>query len=78
MDNIIYFKSTHENWVKEWEGTKPNTVRFTDDWNFAKWEEFKKATHVQMIRKETGDTFYRKIVDKTTYKNLAIISWRHE
>lgn len=73
--NIIILKSIPDNWKKEKLGLKSNTIRFTDDWDNARWNQFYNATHV-VIKKTTDDKdFLRKITDKTVYKNIAIISW---
>ena len=72
---IITFKSTPENYHKEVSNIKPNTVRFTDDWNNERWKEYKFATHVCIEHKEENISFIEKIRDKTEYKNIIIISW---
>ena len=75
FESAIYFKSTPENWKKEIEGLKRNTVRFTDDWNEFRWDRFNNATHVIIERTTDNKRFGRKITDRTLYKNIAIISW---
>ena len=76
--SIISFKSTPENWRKERDGIKPCTIRFTDDWGEARWEKYHEATMVEI--EHTGNpklTFRRRISDKTLWRNVVCISWRH-
>ena len=82
---LIHFKSTPENWRKEYFGLKPNTLR-----------EFKDTTDIRldilncyiknkltelMIEIENTDTheiFTRKVTDITEWHGFFIISWEHK
>ena len=77
---IIIFRSNPENYLKEKSGKKPNTVRFTDDWKkYSVWSVYDRATHIKIIHTENPNRiFTRKLTDKTTYKDLAIFSWKHK
>lgn len=76
---IFKVKSDDEFFYKEMKGLKPNTERFTDDWSDKKWKQFRNAIYIE-VQHTRHDylTFRRKITDKSVYKNLAIISWRHD
>lgn len=77
MERFFKVKSTLSNFKKELLGTKPCTVRFTDDWDEDRWKDFKKATRVEIVCNPYHIfSFSRRITDKTVYKNVAIISWR--
>jgi len=71
----ITFKSNNHFYYKELSGKKNNTVRETDDWGEEMWSLYENATHVRIHNGFTGDSFIREISDKTTYKNIAVISW---
>ena len=71
---IIHFESSLENYDKEQSGIKPNTVRFTDDWDNARWKKYTFAKYIE-INNVYDESFIRKIKDKTEYRNLIIISW---
>jgi hypothetical protein len=73
----IFFKSNQENYEKEKDGRKPNTVRFTDDWTKERWNDYYTANKIAILCTDKPESFVRKIVDKTQYKNLVIISWLH-
>ena len=75
---FIKFRSTPENFRNEHDGSKPNTVRITEFWNDVWWQLYKKATHIRIINTKTKDIFEREITNKTLYRNMAIISWKHE
>lgn len=78
-DKTIEFKSNLENYPKEKNGLKPNTVRFTDDWTKERWAKYNKAIFIKIVNKEYPEHhFTRSITDKTKYKNIVIISWRKE
>lgn len=63
----IIVKSIPENWEKEKDGRKPNTVRELDG-----------KDEIMVINSETGIAFERPITDITFWKGKIIISWRHE
>lgn len=73
--NTVEFKSYPVNYVKEISGIKSNIVRFTDDWTKTRWKHYLNAEYVKITNSETKEFFIRQIKDKTTYKNLVIISW---
>lgn len=75
MIRTIRFKSTPENFSKEFSGRKNNTVRFTEDWNEKRWNDFHNARFVEIVQRGSKNSFKREISDKTIYKNVAIISW---
>lgn len=74
----IRFNSLPSIYQKEKSGIKPNTVRFTNDWDQERWNAFEKAKFVIIKNKHTKESFKRRIEDKTIFSNLVIISWRHE
>ena len=76
-DKTIRFKSIPDNYIKEESGLKPHTERFTNDWTKERWDKYYYATLIKIENTETKKHFIRVIRDKTTYKNLAIISWLH-
>lgn len=67
----IYYKA-------EESGLKPNTVRFTDDWDENDWKEYDNAEEVQISNTYGLSFFIRKIKHKCRYKNIVIISWEHD
>jgi hypothetical protein len=75
MGKTIPFKSTPENWEAEQDYRKRNTVRFTDDWDKARWDLFYEADHVEITNTETKMKFTRVLSHKCTYKNIVILSW---
>ena len=85
--NTIIFKSTPQNYYKEFHGFKPNTVRrFDDEIELAAFLYFKnRLTECSKIKITTtfpiGDIaaqFERYITDITKFEDLYIISWKHE
>lgn len=75
---IISFKSTPENFKKERSGRKPCTIRFTDDWTKARWKQYHEANHVEIVCLGTSNhKILRPISDKSNWKNVVCISWRH-
>lgn len=62
---------------KEADGRKPNTTRFTDDWDKERWDDFYYADSITIVNTKNLRSFTRQIVDKSIFKNLAIISWLH-
>lgn len=82
--NII-FKSTPENWFKEYDGRKPNTLRKidADDVRFKTLREHALKNdytdlYISINNTEDGRQFARKVTDYTEWDGYAIISWRHE
>lgn len=79
----VRYKSIPENWIKEKDGRKPNTLRqkdlndkrclklgammATDDYGF-----------IEMENTETKEVFIRNITDVTVWKGWIITSWKHE
>lgn len=78
--DTIQFKSTPEHWQKEHDGSKPNTVRYL---NAYEWDEVKgqKVKCVQIINTVTNETFTREIKDITiaTVRSTPVwvFSWDH-
>lgn len=60
-------RSIPENWDKEFNGNKPNTIRVLDGNDV-----------IEVENTETGDVFTRRITDITTWKGMIVISWKHE
>lgn len=63
----IEVKSIPENWEKERDGRKPNTVRVLDGKDF-----------IVVHNTDTKEFFEREISDITIWKNQIIISWKPE
>jgi len=63
----IIVKSNEENFVKEMDGRKPNTVRKLDG---------NDTIEVHCVGKKAK--FTRRITDITTYDNRVIISWKNK
>ena len=74
---IFRVKSSPIYFDDELNGLKPNTERFTDDWDQTKWNDFYNADLIQVENTDTGKIFSRRIKHKCTYKNIAVISWVH-
>ena len=84
--NTIIFKSTPENYYKEFHGFKPNTVRrITETKERARFHYFKRnltpdskirITSTCLANKQFF--FERYITDITKFEDLYIISWKHE
>lgn len=72
---VILFKSNQQFFYVERSGRKPNTERFTDDWDEKRRRLFLEATHVIIQNPSTGEVFEREISYRCSYKNLAIICW---
>lgn len=84
MAKRIKFKSTPENWRKEYLGLKPNTVRKfseTDDIRKEILCDFMDGTwnliDIEIENTKTSEVFFRRITDVTIYDEFYIISWRH-
>jgi len=84
MVKTISFKSLPENWIKEFNGLKSNTIRKCDnkkDVRFKVLNEFVEGKyfvlHIEIINTETKEMFYRVVTDVTQYGDLYIISWEH-
>ena len=61
----IIVKSIPENWEKENDGRKPNTVRHLDG-----------ADVIEVVNTETGEKFEEVITDIRNWKGMIIISWK--
>lgn len=70
------FKSLPENWIKEQDGRKSNTLRkiALDD---PRYEALKIGDKICIINTVTYETFEREITDITLWEGWTIISWRH-
>jgi hypothetical protein len=82
----IKFKSTPENWIKEYNGLKSNTVRkFTESNDIRKeilidWiEGITKIINIEIYNTTTREVFTRRITDVTKFEEIGalyfIISW---
>ena len=73
---VVDFKSIPENYEKEEDGRKPNTLREVErsDHRFAALD-CKTATHVRIHNTITHKSFKRKITDITYWCHQFIISW---
>jgi len=76
----IKFKSTPENWIKESNGSKRNTLRKKDlDERFMVLDSFKDkynpAIQIIIENTETHKTFKRTVLDVTKFEGFYIISW---
>jgi len=87
VGDTIIFKSTTENYFKEFNGFKPNTIReIIYPSEFKQFVDFiKKLSPDSKIRihetkngEETGMSFERYITDITPFERYYIISWKHE
>lgn len=80
--NIVRFRSTPENYEKEKDGRKPNTVRILSQEDprrkvLAAWHPLARLD-VVIENTETAEIFVRDDVTDVTYFNHNwIISWRH-
>jgi len=82
----IEFKSIDSIYHKERMGLKPNTVReidLNDDRFLALISKYyngfnEKEIYIKIINADTKESFEREIEDITIFKNLMIISWKHE
>lgn len=74
----VKFKSTPDNYAKEKDGRKPNTVRILETTD-ARWRKLadKKVAQIVITNTETGESFKRRVTDVTFWNGLWIISWRH-
>ena len=84
MAKTIKFKSTPENWLKEFLGLKRNTVRIRspedegdirfeilDDFISGKWH----TINVEIEKNPGYEVFTRPVTDVTKYCDIYIISW---
>jgi len=79
---MVKFKSFPENWVKEHDGRKPNTIRKKDlnDNRHRRLGVMMAADDYGTIEIEntaTGEVFRRDITDVTEWDGWLIISWKH-
>lgn len=63
----IFCKSTPDNYEKEKDNRKPNTVRVLDGEDI-----------ITIQNTETHEQFHRKIKDITTWNDIVIISWEED
>ncbi len=82
MPKTIRFKSTQENWIKEYTNLKRNTIRKRDDEEDIRFEildEFVEGKwntiDIEIENTTTFETFTRRVTDVTIYEELYIISW---
>jgi len=81
----ISFKSTPDNWKKEYLGIKRNTVRVfnsnkdKDDIRFDILQRYvfngEWLLKVEIVNTETDESFIREVTDVTLYQSIFIISW---
>lgn len=86
----VEFKSTPENYKKEYYGQKNNTVRFLEPsedrdviLRMAATHPFLHYLHIRIRNTETNNYFERVVKDITFYKHkgvpeLTIITWEHD
>lgn len=72
---IVTFKSKLDNWEKEMDGRKCNTIRKIDK-NDKRFSIH--PTHIKMKKLESRDYFIRELTDITDYMGWRIFSWKHE
>lgn len=77
--DTIIFKSSHDFFVKERDGTKPNTIRNLNDFERIVLEEWCKRTSYQTIRIQLKDHpaiyFTRALTDISEWNGYHIFSW---
>lgn len=81
----VKFKSTQENYRKEFLGLKRNTFRIRDyntrlkDIRFEILDKWIKGKYnnltIEIINAKTNESFVREITDVTEYESWYIISW---
>lgn len=78
----IVFKSSPENWFKEAQGQKRNTIRKRDlehDARFGLMDRWLNGEKMPLIigikNTETGDIFYRNVTDVTKFEGVYVVSW---
>jgi len=79
----ITFKSTPDNFVKEYLGLKSNTIRKFDDYTDVRFDlivkfmanEFSQL-NITIVNTKTNEEFTRQVTDITKFDNYYIISWR--
>jgi len=80
VKNTIIFNSTDENYYKEYNGWKPNTIRRIPIDEIKLFMGFKYKLNIDskimIINKKTGDFFERYITDITMFEGYYIISWK--
>ena len=84
MSFMVQYKSTPENFSKEYNGLKPNTVRRyePDDARIRTLKEYlpwENDGYIMIsLANEPRTFFIRRIVDVTFWEDLVIISWVHQ
>jgi len=78
QNNTIHFKSIPENYEKEKDGRKPNTLRTLQSYTEHLFSEETEPKIIIIENSETGAFFTRQITDITIWQGWVIISWRHE
>jgi len=82
MYQRVKFRSTQENYRKEFLGLKSNTLRKQDieDERFQKLLDFELGNLnnlvIEIINTKTNESFQKIISDVTSYEDWIIISWR--
>ena len=83
-DFKVTFKSTPENWFKEYIGLKCNTVRKFKSGEYDTRQElltqFLQQPYnlwVEIVNTETSARFQRCVTDVTVYEGMYIISWEN-
>lgn len=74
----IHFKSIPENYEKEKDGRKPNTLRSNKSYAEHLSSEVMQPTIIIIENSKTGEYFTRQITDITIWQDWVIISWKHE
>jgi len=84
MAKTIRFKSTSDNWRKEYLGLKCNTLRQFDDKTDIRLEILTAFINdewtninIEIENTDTCEVFNRRVTDVSKYNNHYIISWLH-
>lgn len=80
QNNTICFYSLPTYYLKELAGIKNNTVRFnytqTQINNIMDWWNNIDAKYIKITNNETNDSFTRKLLDISEYRNVIIFTWK--
>ena len=76
--NTIHFKSIPENYEKEKDGRKPNTLRTLESYTEHLFSEETEPEFIIIENSITGEFFTREISDISFWDKWVIISWKHE
>jgi hypothetical protein len=82
-DEVVEFKSTLNNYLKELSGLKPNTIRrlpIGDEREeiLRRWEIVGDCGQIKIRNSLTKEYFTRNVSDVTIWEDIIIISWRHK